>query len=226
MSRPGRRAAGWTTLVAGLCALAVGLVLLLRPAHAPADAGVLPPVAATPSAAIPSAAAPSAPIPATSAPAASASATRAPEPAALWTPSEVTIGRIRVEAPVDAAGVTGEGDLDVPTDPDRLGWWIGSALPGDRAGTVLIAGHVDTARDGKGALYRLESLPMGARIDVRAGDRTVAYEVTARRSYAKSRLPKDLFRRDTPARLALVTCGGAFRNGAYDHNVVVYATPI
>ena len=215
MSRPGRRAAGWTTLVAGLCALAVGLVLVLRPADAPADAGVLAPVPA----------APSAPAPASSVPPASAPATRAPQLAALWTPTRVSIGRLRVEAPVDAAGVTARGDLDVPEDPDRLGWWIGSALPGSRTGTVLIAGHVDTERDGKGALYRLENLPMGARIDVRAGDRTVTYEVTARRSYAKSRLPKDLFRRDTPARLALVTCGGAFRDGAYDHNVVVYAEP-
>jgi hypothetical protein len=50
--------------------------------------------------------------------------------------------------------------------------------------------------------------------------------VTARRSYAKGRLPKALFRRDTSPQLALVTCGGAFRDGAYDHNVVVYATPM
>jgi hypothetical protein len=212
MSRNGRRTAGWTTLVAGLCALAVGLVLLLRPAQAPADAGALP-VAASPPAAAP---VPSPPVP----------ATRAPHLSARWTPAEVAVGRIGVEAPVDAVGVTPDGALNVPEDADRLGWWIGSALPGDRAGTVLVAGHVDTARDGKGALYRLENLPMGARVDVRAGDRTVAYQVTARRSYPKSRLPKDLYRRDGAPRLALVTCGGAFRDGAYDHNVVVYATPI
>lgn len=218
MSHNGRRAAGWTTLVAGLCALAVGLVLLLRPAQAPADAGALPPD--------PVASAPASPATASPAPTPSARATREPELPALWTPAKVAIGRLKVDAPVDPAGVTRDGDLAVPEDPDRLGWWIGSALPGDRRGTVLIAGHVDTERDGKGALYRLESLPMGARIDVRAGDRTIAYEVTARRSYAKSRLPKDLYRRDTPARLVLVTCGGAFRDGAYDRNVVVYATPL
>jgi hypothetical protein len=206
MSGHGRRAAGWTTLVAGLGALAVGLVLLLRPPAAPADAGVLPPVVV--------AAAPTAPT--------DHPVERAP---ALWTPAEVAIGRLDVTAPVDAVGVTGDGALDVPDDPDRLGWWIGSALPGDRRGTVLIAGHVDTARDGKGALYRLESLPVGAGIKVGAGDRSVAYRVEARRSYVKSKLPEDLFRRDTEPRLVLVTCGGAFRNGSYDHNVVVYAVP-
>ena len=205
MSRHGRRAAGWTTLVAGLGALAVGLVLLLRPPVAPPDAGALPApaVVVAPSAVVSMQAAP-----------------------ALWTPTELAIGRLRVTAPVEAVGVTGAGALDVPADPDRLGWWFGSALPGDRRGTVLIAGHVDTAEDGRGALYRLETLPVGARIEVRAGGRTVGYRVEARRSYAKSRLPRDLFRRDTAPRLVLITCGGAFRDGSYDHNVVVYATPV
>ena len=138
----------------------------------------------------------------------------------------MTIDRLKVEAPVDPVGVTRDGALDVPDDPDRLGWWIGSVLPGERRGTVLIAGHVDTAEDGQGALYRLEKLAIGSRIEIRAGDRSIAYRVTARRSYAKSRLPKALFRRDTSPQLALVTCGGAFRDGAYDHNVVVYATPM
>jgi sortase family protein len=206
MSRHGRRAAGWTTLVAGLGALAVGLVLLLRPPAPPPDAGTLPPVTAV--------ASPEKP--------AGEPGGRTTGPG-LWTPERLAIGALDLKAPVDPVGVTGDGALDVPDDPDRLGWWIGSALPGDRTGTVLIAGHVDTARDGPGALYRLESLRIGSRIDVRAGDRTVAYRVTARRSYAKTRLPQSLFRRDATAQLALVTCGGAFRDGTYDHNVVVYA---
>ena len=216
MSRPGRRAAGWTTLVAGLGALAAGLVLLVRPPAAPADAGVLPPpAAATVPAAVPARVSPSAPA-----------ATPGRTTPALWTPTRVTIARLGVAAAVDPVGVTGTGALDVPADPGRLGWWIGSARPGDRRGTVLVAGHVDTAEDGEGALYRLENLPMGTRLEVRAGDRTVAYRVTARRSYAKSRLPEQLFRRDGAPQLVLVTCGGAFRDGAYDHNVVVYAVPL
>lgn len=208
MSRNGRRVAGWTTLVAGLGALAVAATLTLSPARAPADAGVLPIVSPVPASSAPS------PVPPPQA-----------APPARWTPREVVIAGLRITAPVDAIGIAEGGELDVPADPDRLGWWFGSALPGDRRGTVLIAGHVDTAEDGKGALYRLEELPMGAPIEVRAGDRTITYKVTARRSYAKSRLPKELFRRDNSPDLALVTCGGAFRNGTYDKNVIVYATP-
>jgi hypothetical protein len=215
MSRHGRRAAGWTTLVAGLGALAVGLVLLLRPPAAPADVGALPSAAAAPARSEEPA----------RVPVRGPSRAAAPAPG-LWTPERVAIAALKVGAPVDAVGVAADGELDVPADPDRLGWWIGSALPGDRRGTVLIAGHVDTARDGKGALYRLEKLPVGARIEVGAGDRTIVYRVTARRSYAKARLPKELFRRDTAPQLALVTCGGAFRNGTYDRNVVIYAAAL
>ena len=204
MSRPGRRAAGWTTLVAGLGALAVGLVLLLRPPAAPPDAGALPAPAVV--------VAPSAVVPVRAVP-------------ALWTPTELTIGRLRVSAPVEPVGVTGTGVLEVPADPDRLGWWFGSALPGDRRGTVLIAGHVDTAEDGRGALYRLETLPVGARVEVRAGEQTIGYRVEARRSYAKSRLPRDLFRRDTAPRLVLITCGGEYPAASYAPNVVAYPPP-
>jgi sortase (surface protein transpeptidase) len=80
-------------------------------------------------------------------------------------------------------------------------------------------------REGAGTLFKLESLPMGARIDVRAGNRDVAYRVVARRSYDKQRLPEQLFRTDGAPELVLVTCGGTFRHGAYSHNVVVYAEP-
>jgi hypothetical protein len=149
----------------------------------------------------------------------------APTRPVRWTPDRLRVGRLRVDAPVQAVGVRRDGSLAVPDDPSRLGWWIGSALPGSDRGTVLVAGHVDTARDGRGALFALQTLAIGARVEIRAGDRTVAYRVTARRSYDKTRLPARLFGADTPAQLALVTCGGEFRDGSYDRNVVVYATP-
>lgn len=52
----------------------------------------------------------------------------------------------------------------------------------------------------------------------------MTYRVTARRTYVKARLPRDLFASGGPHRLVLVTCGGRFTAGHYDRNVVVYAT--
>jgi hypothetical protein len=70
------------------------------------------------------------------------------------------------------------------------------------------------------------ALPMGSVITARTGSHSVAYRAVARRSYDKQHLPAALFRPDSVPQLVLVTCGGTFRNGAYSHNVVVYATPV
>lgn len=250
----GRRALAVTILVAGLGVLAAGIATVTGPGRAPADAGTIalaepaatgphptspgtgPPGSASPGSAPPGsgsagpgpwqagASTPSRAGSATGSAVDRAAAARAA--AAPSTPTRVVIPALRVDAAVDPVGVGAGGALGIPEDADRLGWWIGSAMPAAARGTVLIAGHVDTVADGQGALFRLETLAMGARIDVRSGDRVVAYRAVARRSYTKRRLPPDLFRSDTAPRLVLITCGGAFENGSYSHNVVLYAEPL
>jgi hypothetical protein len=210
----GRRTAAWAALAAGLCALAAGITTLTGPGVVP-DAGAVPASAVEPRA-VASAVEPS--------PAAGAVRSRPTAPASA-APTGVTVAALHVTAPVDPVGVSADSALLVPDDPAHLGWWIGSALPGSPRGTVLIAGHVDTAADGPGALFRLEKLPMGALIGVRAGDRVLTYRAVARRSYGKRRLPPDLFDPGSAPRLVLITCGGDFRHGSYTDNVVLYAVP-
>jgi hypothetical protein len=208
----GSRALGLVALVTGLCALTAGTATLRGAAGPPPDVGTVAPAATVAPAVI-----------ASEPPTHRRTPGLAPQPGV---PTGVSIGALHVEAPVDPVGVDPGGSLHVPDDPERLGWWIGSAMPGAPGGTVLIAGHVDTAAAGPGALFRLEKLPMGARIDVRSGGRVASYQVVARRSYVKRRLPADLFRSDIEPRLVLVTCGGAFAHGRYSHNVVLYADPV
>ena len=213
-----RRVAGWAALAAGLGASAAAVVLAVQAGAPAADTGTL-------LVSIPVTATTEANRPVT--PTATATATTTATPVTGWAaPTRITIGALGVDAPVDPAGVGAGGALSVPDDPARLGWWIGSATPGSPRGTVLLAGHVDTAGEGPGALFRLERMPMGTTITVRAADRSTTYRATARRSYDKQRLPAELFRPGTTPRLALVTCGGTFHDGAYSHNVVVYAEPV
>jgi hypothetical protein len=206
-----RRVAGWTALTAGLGASVAGALLAIHSARPPADIGSLPDPAA----------------PATAA----ARVTGTPSPAPRspdddWAPpTRITIAALHVDAPVEPVSARA-GALSIPDNPADLGWWLGSATPGAGRGTVLVAGHVDTAADGPGALFRLEQLPMGSVITARTGSHSVAYRAVARRSYDKQHLPAALFRPDSAPQLVLVTCGGTFRNGAYSHNVVVYATPV
>jgi hypothetical protein len=207
----GQRLAGWTALAVGLATLIVGAVLLRDPAIE-ADVG-----------AVPAAVVAGPPRPHPSRSAAAGRSSQASLPGA--TPERVVIGALGISAPVDPVAVTNDGSLLIPDDPARLGWWIGSAVPGAARGTVVIAGHVDTAEAGPGALFKLEGVRMGARIKVRTDDREVIYRTVARRSYAKRHLPADLFRAGTAPRLALITCGGTFAHGTYSHNVVLYAVP-
>jgi hypothetical protein len=219
-----RRVVGWAALTAGLGASTAAVLLVMQAGRPAADAGTLPvsipgAVAAAADPLVTPAATPVTPV--------ATPVTPAAAPVAGWaTPTRLTIGALRVDAPVDAVGVGTGGALAVPDDPARVGWWIGSAAPGSARGTVLLAGHVDTAGQGPGALFRLERMPMGTTITVRAGTRTSTYRATARRSYDKERLPTELFRAGTAPRLALVTCGGTFHHGTYSHNLVVYAEPV
>jgi sortase (surface protein transpeptidase) len=145
-------------------------------------------------------------------------------PAAV--PERVRIPNLEVDAPVVSVGVAGNGEMDVPADVRDVGWYRHGPAPGE-PGAAVLAGHVDSREQGRGAFFDLRRLDVGARIAVigSAGD-VQRFEVVARRTYAKPRLPTDtLFARTGPPQLVLITCGGDFDReaGSYRENVVVYA---
>jgi hypothetical protein len=144
-------------------------------------------------------------------------------------PVRVRIASLGIDAPVSAAAIdVVHGVLDAPTSIARTGWWRDGATPGSRSGAVLIAGHVDSAKGGIGAFFRLRRAHAGDRVEIRTGaGRTVAYEVRSVRTYLKGRIPTSVFSRRGAARLVLVTCGGPFDRAAghYRDNVVLTAVP-
>jgi hypothetical protein len=239
--RAARAGARPALLVTGGAAVVAGVVLALAPPPGVAPVGTLataPPVSgpAVPGAAVPgdagdptgAAAITAGPgTPGGAGPAGAPPAAVPPASRLLAPPRVLRLPGVGVVAEIDPAGVRADGGLAVPDDPRRVGWWIGSALPGGPTGRVLLAGHVDHVRHGLGAMYRLWSLPVGAPVEVETADRRYHYRVVARRSYPRTELPADLFDRATRPGLALVTCGGAFTPGyGYTHNVVVYAEPV
>lgn len=131
-------------------------------------------------------------------------------------------------APVVPVTSTG-GALDVPADPSVLGWWAVGARPGQGVGSVVVDGHIDTAKDGLGVFARLPRLGIGSRVVLTDADgRATAYTVTARRSFPKAQLPgADVFDQTVGERLVLITCGGPFDavTRHYRDNVVVYGVP-
>ncbi|MFF8829657.1 class F sortase [Streptomyces sp. NPDC015131] len=193
---------------AGLAAVAAAVVAYLfpffpGPARVP-DAGTVPGAAAAPSTAGGAARAYSPPV-------------------SLGLP-----GHVRA-MPVDPVTADAAGALAVPPSPARLGWWALGAPPGAPRGTVLLAGHLDSAAEGPGPFEALHDVPLGARAEVTAADgRRHTYRIVARRTHAKKALPRDLFTARGAARLALVTCAGDFdpATRAYAENLVLYGEPV
>jgi hypothetical protein len=133
-------------------------------------------------------------------------------------------------APVVASGVHPDGSLVIPDDPATVGWWTGGALAGDVYGSVVVAGHVDSARYGLGAMARLKTLGVGQLVELRAGSQRLQYRVTARQEYPQAELAarSDPFRQDIAPRLVLITCGGAFdpKRHRYQDNLIIFAEPV
>lgn len=141
-------------------------------------------------------------------------------------PTRLQIPRLRLTLPVRPGGVDEAGAMALPETAYAVSWYRFGPGPLDRAGATVLAGHVDTEREGTGPLAGLGALRAGDTVLVRAGARDVRYVVTAVTRVAKSvvDLPA-IFSRVGPARLHLVTCGGAYLPdaGGYQDNVVVSA---
>ncbi|PVZ08182.1 class F sortase [Actinomycetospora cinnamomea] len=133
-----------------------------------------------------------------------------------------------VAAPVRPVAVHVDGSLQVPDDPQVLGWWLAGAHPGDSSGAVVVVGHVDSRRYGPGALFRLaHTLPGDVAVVFAAGEARFRYFVREVRRYPKAALPPHLFDPTGPPRLVIITCGGEFDRTTrqYADNTVVTATP-
>jgi hypothetical protein len=143
-------------------------------------------------------------------------------------PARLRIDRADLDVEIRPTGVAEDGSMQLPETIRRAGWYRFGSTPSDPTGTTVIAAHVDTRSEGLGPFARLTSVRRGERIVItdRAGDEH-AYRVSSRRHVARTRLPvDDLFDRDGPPRLVVLTCGGAYdaRNGYHD-NIVVIAEP-
>jgi len=128
-------------------------------------------------------------------------------------------------APVRAVGVEPNGEMEIPP-AEEVGWYRYGPAPGE-AGSVVLAAHV--AYDGVDGVFReLDRLQTGDEVIVALDDGSEArYRVTEVVTYRKEALPADIFDREGPERLVLITCGGRFNPSlrSYESNVVARAVP-
>jgi hypothetical protein len=151
-----------------------------------------------------------------------------PEPA-VAEPIAIRIDRIGVEHRIVPVGLEDDGTMEIPEDVQEIGWYEPGVRPGEFGSSVL-AGHVDSRAQGRGAFFALGSLDVDDDIVLVGADGAEQrWRVTARTRYPKDELPVDeLFAwGGADRRLVLITCGGDFDRSSrhYTDNVVVLASP-
>ncbi|MGY1747049.1 class F sortase [Blastococcus sp. SYSU D00695] len=210
-------------------ALAIGVPTAWQLTQEPAAAGApveqVLPASAPPASPRPPQAAPAVPGSLPEAVARDASPAAAP---AAPAPVRLAVPALGVDAPLDPVGVATDGQMELPADVSRVGWYRFGPAPGG-PGSAVLAGHVDDAEQGLGALGRLRDAEPGDEVLVTdATGATTRWRVVGRELVTKQELPLDrLFAREGAPRLVLVTCGGPFlpEYRSYRDNVVVVAEP-
>jgi hypothetical protein len=146
-------------------------------------------------------------------------------------PLRVRIGAISVDAPVIPVGLEDDGAMEIPDRVAEIGWYDPDGLgvrPGT-VGTAVLAGHVDSRRQGNGALFHLRDLQIGETIEIDLADGTTQrWIITQVTQYSKDELPlEEVFTWSGAPRLAVITCGGTYdrTERSYSDNIVVYAEP-
>ncbi len=134
-----------------------------------------------------------------------------------------------IDLPVQPVGVAEDGMMALPTTAFAVGWYEFGARPADRAGTTVLAGHVDTKAEGLGPLAALRRVDEGTQITLTTVAGTSRrYSVTQVKVIRKARVPlEQIFAREGPETLVVITCGGPYsRATGYRDNVIVTAVPV
>lgn len=150
-------------------------------------------------------------------------------PAAVGSlPATIRIAAVGLRAPIRPVGVAGNGQMELPADPDIVGWYRHGPHPGAGRGASVLASHVDTVKNGLGVFALLTEARRGDIVVVTtSAGRRLAYHVSAVDRYDKQALPPRLFTRSGTEKLHLITCGGEYDagRGGYEDNLVVTALP-
>ena len=142
-------------------------------------------------------------------------------------PKRIVIPKLGVDAFIKKQGVNKKGEMSVPGSIHTVGWYDGSAKPGD-VGAMLLAGHV-SGPTMAGVFKKLDKLNRGDKITIEQGDGKIReYAVVFSEKFSKDSV--DMQKALTAITLGragvnLITCTGALIPGhpEFSERLVVYA---
>jgi hypothetical protein len=156
-----------------------------------------------------------------------------PDPVRMAPPVLLRLPSIEVDARVVVVGLEPDGAMEIPSDVRTVGWYEpfeGAGVAPGEPGTAVIAGHVDSRTQGRGAFWSLRELVPGDVVEIDHSDGTsTRWLVESVVRYPKTDIPiEEIFTFEGEERLALITCGGEFDRPtrSYLDNYVVTAVPL
>jgi len=131
--------------------------------------------------------------------------------------------------PVEASTTDALGQLSLPDDVGRAGWWRGSARLGDPFGAIVVAAHVDSFSQGIGPIAQLLGARPGDGLTLESRGLHHEFVVSSTRLVPRTELGTlaPLLAFTGGHRLVVITCGGPYDRelGGYRDNLVVVAEP-
>lgn len=141
-------------------------------------------------------------------------------------PVRLKIPGIGVDSVIEHVGLTSDGAVGIPKDPDNAAWYNLGPLPGE-VGSAVITGHVNWYYGATGVFANLHKLMPGDTIDVLDDKgKIISFVVRESRSYDAAADATDVFfSNDGKAHLNLITCEGVWDRSAqqYTKRLVVFA---
>jgi LPXTG-site transpeptidase (sortase) family protein len=142
-------------------------------------------------------------------------------------PRFLNIEKLGVKARVRRLGIGTNNVIKSPSNIFDVGWYEGSAKPGEN-GTVVVDGHASGATK-HGVFYSLSSLKSGDKLSLERGDGKIyAYTIVALQTYDNDKVDMDkVMKTSVPGKSALnlVSCSGRFnvRTNQFEQRVAVFA---
>lgn len=141
-------------------------------------------------------------------------------------PVRLEIPVIQVDSKIIPLGLTPEGAMDVPKDPDEAAWFTLGVRPGEN-GSAIITGHYGWKNNKSAIFDNLHKLQAGDEIMVEDEKGLITiFVVREIRTYDKDEAVPDVFASsDGKPHLNLITCMGDWDNAerTFSNRLIVFA---
>ena len=132
---------------------------------------------------------------------------------------------INVDTNIQTLGITSNGDMDVPSNINEVGWFNLGPRPGEK-GNAVIAGHFNGPNGKEGVFANLDKLKAGDKLFIKDSKGTlITFVVRESRIYDPGYAEEVFSSNDNGIHLNLITCDGIWDKDkkSYDKRLVVFA---